>query len=71
MTQEVFPEIKTAMEALQTRIAITESEMAQLKESVAAKRQLIRSWRKALVAFAPQTVTKKKRLEKAGRSVEA
>ena len=41
MTQEIFPEIKAATEALQTRIAITESEMAQLEETVAAKKTTV------------------------------
>ena len=71
MTQEIFPEIKAATEALQTRIAITETEMAQLKETVAAKKQLVRSWKKALTAFAPQSASKKKRAEKPGKSPEA
>jgi len=45
MNQETFPEIQAATEALQKRIAITESEVAQMKEEVASKKQLIRSWR--------------------------
>jgi hypothetical protein len=61
MTQTTFPEIQTATEALQSRIAITESEMAEMKASIAAKRQLVRSLRKALAAFAPQKGSRKKR----------
>jgi len=61
MTQETFPEIQTATEALEQRIALTEVEIAQLKEGIAAKKQLVRSWRKALSAFSPrQTALKKK-----------
>ncbi len=61
MTQTTFPEIQAATEALQSRIAITESEMAEMKQSIAAKRQLVRSLRKALAAFAPQRGARKKR----------
>ena len=61
MTQDVFPEIQVATEALESRIAITESEVAQLKEGIAAKRELLRSWRKALATFNPKRVAAKKR----------
>jgi prefoldin subunit 5 len=61
MTHTTFPEIQAATEALQSRIAITESEMAEMKESIAAKRQLVRSLRKALAAFNPKRAAAKKR----------
>ena len=35
MTQTTFPEIQAATGALQSRIAITESEMAEMKQSIA------------------------------------
>jgi hypothetical protein len=61
MTQETLPEIQAATEALEQRIALTEAEIAQLREGIAAKKQLLRSWRKALAAFSPrQTALKKK-----------
>lgn len=61
MTQEVFPEIKAAADALESRIALTEAEIAEMKESIAAKKQLLRSWRKALAAFTPKQIPKKKK----------
>ena len=70
-TQQTFPEIEAAAQALEKRIAITETEMAQMKEEVAAKKRLVRSWRKALSAFAPQLTTKKKRGEKLTKGAEA
>jgi hypothetical protein len=63
-TQQSFPEIEAAAQALEKRIAITEGEMAQMKEEVAAKKRLVRSWRKALAAFSPAANTKKKRAAK-------
>lgn len=62
MTQEVLPEIKTASEALETRIAITEKEVVQLKEEIKAKRDLLRSCNKALAVFAPKRAVSKKRV---------
>jgi hypothetical protein len=61
MTQETFPEIQVATQALESRIAITESEVAQMKEGIAAKRELLRSWRKALATFGPKRLASKKR----------
>jgi hypothetical protein len=58
--QDTFPEIEAAAQALEKRIAITESEMAQMKDGIAARKRLVRSWRKALPAFRP-AVSKKKR----------
>ena len=60
MTQTTFPEIQAAAEALESRIALTETEIAQMKESMKAKKDLVRSWRKALSAVAPGRAPKKK-----------
>jgi hypothetical protein len=46
MTQEVFPEIQGATEALPARIAITETQISQLKESISSKKELLRTLRK-------------------------
>ena len=61
MTQQLFPEIQAAAEALESRIAVTETEIAEMKESMKAKKELVRSWRKALGAFNPQRATQKTR----------
>jgi hypothetical protein len=61
MTQDVFPEIQVATEALESRITITEAEVAQMKEGIAGKRELLRSWRKALASFNPKRAVTKKR----------
>jgi hypothetical protein len=61
MTQEVFPEIQAATEALKSRIALTETEVAEMKDSIKAKRELRRNWRKALAAFGPRRQAPKKR----------
>jgi hypothetical protein len=61
MPEEVFPEIQRATEALESRIAITEAEVAQMKEAIGAKRLLFRSWRKALATFNPKRAAPKKR----------
>jgi len=60
MTQQIFPEIQTATEALESRIAITETEIAQMKVDIQSKRELLRSWRKALSVFNPRRVARKK-----------
>lgn len=54
MTQEVFPEIQAAAQALQARITLTETEIAELKESIAAKKGQLRAWRRAVAAFSPK-----------------
>ena len=61
MIQEMFPEIEAAAEALKTRIQMTESEISEMKEDLKAKKQLLRTWRKALSAFNPQLPAKKKK----------
>ena len=67
MSQDLFPEIQVATEALESRIAITEAEVAEMKESIAGKRELLRSWRKALSTFNPKRVASKKRVTGAPR----
>ena len=54
MTQTMFPEIQAAAEALESRIKETEAEIAQMKEGMKAKKDLVRSWRKALSAVNPR-----------------
>jgi len=54
MTQEVFPEIQAAALALEKRIELTEGEIAKLNETVTAKKQLVRGWKKAIAAFNPK-----------------
>jgi hypothetical protein len=61
MTQDIFPEIQVATEALESRIAITETEVSQMKDAIAGKRELLRSWRKALATFNPKRAAAKKR----------
>jgi hypothetical protein len=61
MNPELFPEIQAATEALQKRIALTEAEVTQLKDTIKTKKTLLRSWRKALAAFTPATATRKKK----------
>jgi hypothetical protein len=39
---------------LQARITLTETEIAELKESIAAKKEQLRAWRKAVAAFSPK-----------------
>jgi DNA/RNA-binding domain of Phe-tRNA-synthetase-like protein len=61
VTQETFPEIQAATEALKSRILITEAEVAKMKDGIKANRELLRSWRKALAAFNPKKPSAKKR----------
>jgi len=49
--QQVFPEIQAAADALEKRVALTEAEIAQMKEDLKTKKALVKSWRKALAAF--------------------
>jgi len=60
MTQTVFPEIQAAAEALESRIRQTDAEIAELKDTIKAKKELVRSWRKALGAVAPKRAPIKK-----------
>jgi hypothetical protein len=41
VTQEAFPEIQAATEALEKQIALTETEIDQMKETIAGKKQLV------------------------------
>jgi len=61
MTQEVFPEIQAATQALEQRIAATEAEIAQMKEVIDRKKQLVRACRKAVAAVNPKPVGQKKK----------
>ncbi len=54
MTQEVFPEIQAAKQALENQIALTQAEIDQMKETIASKKQLVKDWRKAIAAVNPQ-----------------
>jgi septal ring factor EnvC (AmiA/AmiB activator) len=62
VTQTLFPEIQAATEALHSRVALTETEIAELKESIKAKKALVRSWRKAIAAVSPAPTNSKKKL---------
>ena len=55
------PEIKEAMDALEKRVALTDAEIAQMKEDIKAKRAHVKSWRRALASVNPQLATKKRR----------
>jgi hypothetical protein len=61
MPQELFPEIVAATEALEKRITITEKEIAEMKEIISAKKQLVRALRKAVSAVSPQSALRKKK----------
>jgi hypothetical protein len=61
LTQELFPEIQAAAEALEKRIAMTENEVEEMKGGIKMRRLLLRSWRKALSAFAPKGAQPKQR----------
>ena len=54
MTQDVFPEIQAATQALQQRIVLTETEIDKMKESITEKKRLIKGWRKAINAVSPK-----------------
>jgi hypothetical protein len=61
MTQEVFPEIQAATQALEKQIALTEAEIDQMKETINGKKQLVRGWRKAIRAVSPKPIGQKKK----------
>lgn len=61
MTQEVFPEIQAATQALEKQIALTETEIDHMKETIAGKKQLVKGWRKAISAVSPKPATQKKK----------
>lgn len=62
MSEELLPELRIASEALESRIAITDSEVAQMKETIAGKRVLLRSLRKALASINPKRTASRKRV---------
>lgn len=59
MTQEVFPEIQAATEALEKQIALTEIEIDQMKETIASKKQLVKGSRRAIAAVNPRPADQK------------
>ncbi len=61
MIEQVFPEIQAAAEALESRIALTEAEVAEMKDGIKTRRSQLRAWRKALAAFDPKRTGVKKR----------
>jgi FtsZ-binding cell division protein ZapB len=61
MTQEVFPEIQAAKQALENQIALTQTEIDQMKETIASKKQLVKGWRKAIAAVNPRPAGMKKK----------
>jgi len=58
MTQEVFPEIQTATQALEKQIALTETEMDQMKQAMDKKKEMIKGLRKAIAAVNPPSMTR-------------
>jgi 5-bromo-4-chloroindolyl phosphate hydrolysis protein len=61
MTQETFPEIQAATQALEKQIELTETEIDQMKETIAGKKQLVRGWRKAIAEVSPKPPGQKKK----------
>jgi hypothetical protein len=61
MTQTTFPEVQAAVEALESRISLTEAEITQTMEELKAKKALVKSWRKAIAAFGPRPGGQKKK----------
>ena len=61
MTQEIFPEIQAATQALEKQIALTETEIDQIKQTMASKKQLVKGWRKAIAAVTPKPAGQKKK----------
>jgi DNA methylase len=60
MTQEAFPEIHPPPEALKTRIALTDTEVAKMKDSIKANRELLRSWRPGICGVQSEAAYRKK-----------
>ena len=61
MTQEVFPEIQAATQALENQIAATEAEITEMKQTIDGKKQLVKAWRKAVSAVNPRPTAQKKK----------
>ena len=59
MTQETFPEVQAATAALEKQITLTETEIDQMKETIAGKKQLVKGWRRAIAAVVPKPQKKK------------
>ena len=59
MTQEVFPEIQAATQALEKQIAVTEAEINQMKATIGTKQDLVRGRRKAIAAVSPKQRSQK------------
>lgn len=68
MSEDLIPEVRMAVDALEKRITITESEIDQMKESIRAKKSLVRSWRKGLAAISPRAIAKRKTTKQASSS---
>jgi len=60
MTQEVFPGIQAATQALEKQITVTEAEINPMKATIVTKKDLVRGWRKAIAAVTPKQEGKKK-----------
>lgn len=58
MTQTVFPEVQAATDALEQRITLTESEIAQMKESITEKKRIVKGLKKAIAAVNPTSKKK-------------
>jgi hypothetical protein len=54
MTQAVFPEIQAVAAYLTQRIELTESEIAELRSSIAEKDELVHRWRDVLAMLLPE-----------------
>ena len=61
MTQEAFPEIQAATQALEKQIALTETEIDQMKQTITSKKELVSGWRKAIAAVSPKAAGQKKK----------
>ena len=62
MSKFAFPEIQAATEALESRIKITEAEVAEMKEAIKTKRTFLKAWQKAVIAISAGSNTPKKKL---------
>jgi hypothetical protein len=60
MTQEVFPEVQAATQALEKQIALTDGDRSDETDDDGQK-QLIRGWRKAISAVNPKQPSQNKR----------
>ncbi len=59
MTQENFPEIQAATLALEKQIALTETEIDQMKQTITEKKRLVKGWRKAVAVVRPEGAKKR------------